>query len=421
LSSLYLVEVENGSTRRLTKPPDEKTRDENGAFSPNGRLLAFTRSGRWYQCGLYLLNLGADYRPLGEPRRLIDLGGQIDGLAWTADGKEIVYSFSSLGEAGFGESGNRLMRLRIDGDSLPKRLTFSGPEAIRPAISRQGSRMAFLRDLTDFDIWQIEAGKPMKRLISSTRTDADPQYSPDGKRVAFFSDRTGIGQIWACDRDGGNLVQLTSFETGRPGTPRWSPDGQGIAFDRLTLNGQRIYLMAADGGHVRRLTAGEESRDEAVPSWSRDGKWIYYASNVTGRNEIWRAPAQGGRGSQITHAGGLLAFESRDGGSVYYNKDGDPGLWVLRLGAAEESLVLKSTFGGAFDVTEDGVYYFAQHLAEGVTSLRFRNFKSGKDVEITAIRLLPGGGMSVSPDRKTILVSGTDHLESNVMVVDNFR
>ncbi len=82
---------------------------------------------------------------------------------------------------------------------------------------------------------------------------------------------------------------------------------------------------------------------------------------------------------------------------------------------------MKSIYGRAFYVTDDGLYYIVQHLDQGATSIRFRSFKTGKDVEITPVVLLPAGGMSVSPDKKTILVPGNVRIESNVMVVDNFR
>ncbi len=207
-SSLYLVDVENGSTRRLTTPPDEKTSDENAAFSPDDRLLAFTRSSRWYQCSLYLMRLGADYRPLGEPRLIRELDGTIDGLAWTADGKDVVYSFSNAGSWA-----NQLMRLRIETGAQPLALGFAGQQAVRPAISRRGNRLAYLQVLSDVDIWQIQPGKPPRSFVSSTRTDNDPQFGPDGKHVVFVSDRSGMAQIWGCDQDGGNQVQLTFFNT----------------------------------------------------------------------------------------------------------------------------------------------------------------------------------------------------------------
>ena len=170
-------------------------------------------------------------------------------------------------------------------------------------------------------------------FISSTRWEAAPQYSPDGQRVAFESNRTGSMHVWVCDADGGNPVQLTHFDSGHSGTPRWSPDGRWIAFDHQEEDGWRVYVMAADGGQVRRLA--EEKGDAAIPSWSGDGKWIYYASNGTGRYEIWKRPAQGGPAVQLTHNGGYVAFESRDGQSLYYSKMDSRGrwsVWVLPVG-----------------------------------------------------------------------------------------
>jgi len=86
-----------------------------------------------------------------------------------------------------------------------------------------------------------------------------------------------------------------------------------------------------DGGLPRRLTTA--SSDENVPSWSRDGRWIYFSSDRTGKRQIWKAPAEGGEAVQVTKQGGFSAFESPDGKFVYYTKDfregGEftPGIW----------------------------------------------------------------------------------------------
>jgi Tol biopolymer transport system component len=108
--------------------------------------------------------------------------------------------------------------------------------------------------------------------------------------------------------------------------------------------------MASDGGEVHRLTPAGES-DEIIPSWSRDGKWIYYGSNRTGPYEIWKAPAQGGKGTQVTHKGGFVAFDSRNDRSLYYTKNEDSGVWVLRGG--EERLLVESISDRSFDVMEE--------------------------------------------------------------------
>jgi Tol biopolymer transport system component len=105
--------------------------------------------------------------------------------------------------------------------------------------------------------------------------DTNPQFSPDGSRIAFTSSRNGQVEIWVCDSDGSNPVQLTELNrNSEGGTPRWSPDGRYLAFDSTKAGRSDIYVVPAQGGPVRRITP--EASHEDMPSWSRDGKWIYF-------------------------------------------------------------------------------------------------------------------------------------------------
>jgi dipeptidyl aminopeptidase/acylaminoacyl peptidase len=246
----------------------------------------------------------------------------------------------------------------------------------------------------------------------------NPQYSPDGRRVAYSSDRSGLQQVWVCDADGGDPEQLTRFDWGASGTPRWSPDGHWIAFDHQEDDGWRIYVVAPDGGQLRRLARDEG--DSVIPSWSRDGKWIYYSNNQTGRLEIWKRASQGGPGIQVTHNGGWVAFESYDGQLLYYEKYLSPALWVLPLASGKETKVLESVAFRNFVVVEDGIYYMLSPAANGATTVRFHSFETAQDKEIARVRDVYSG-LAVSPDRRTILFSVVARMGSNVMVVDNFR
>ncbi len=226
-------------------------------------------------------------------------------------------------------------------------------------------------------------------------------------------------QIWVCDKDGRDPVQLTHFDTGHSGTPRWSPDGRWIAFDRQLDEGWRIFVMASDGGQLRRLTV-DRGADEVIPSWSGDGKWLYYACNRNGGFQIWRAPAEGGNGTQLTHKGGLVAFESRDGRSIYYTGATNRALWTLPLSGGKERLVLDSVCARAFAVARDGIYYLA--CSDGGNSINFRRFATNQNEEIVPLKeAVDGMGLAVSPDRKTFLFTVWARNGSNVMVVDNFR
>ena len=199
-------------------------------------------------------------------------------------------------------------------------MVVGGDNAANPAISSRGNRLAYEQRSQNINIWQIEvptATQPSRsatKLIASTRADAGPQFSPDGTRIVFCSDRTGSYEIWVCDTAGSNLVQLTSF-----GGPCWdSAVVAGWPPHRVRWRIGGIHVIDVDGGPSRRVAS--EHSDGVVPSWSRDGQWIYFASPRTGRSEVWKVPAAGGQAVQITKRGGFAAFESQDGKSLYYAK-----------------------------------------------------------------------------------------------------
>jgi Tol biopolymer transport system component len=138
-------------------------------------------------------------------------------------------------------------------------------------------------------------------LIASTQRDIFPQYSPDGRRIAFYSNRSGSYEIWACDADGSKAAPVTLMKRGTTGSPRWSPDGSTIAFDSNETGRYQVYTVGAEGGKVRQITSG-------VPhfgsNWSRDGRWIYFASSEQGNEQVWKIPSQGGDTVQVTRNGG---------------------------------------------------------------------------------------------------------------------
>ena len=208
------------------------------------------------------------------------------------------------------------------------------------------------------------------RFIHSTRLEIAPQYSPDGKRIAFQSDRSGIWGIWISDADSSHSVDLFSQPGASAGTPRWSPDGQRIAFDLGPKENIDIYVIRASGGKPIRLTI--EPGDDMAPSWSRDGKWVYFASIRTGRYEIWKVSAGGGEATQVTRNGGGTAFESPDGKSVFFIKeDSLQGLWKMPVSGGEDNQVLPSVFARAFSLVNDGIYFIPAPAAGRKSSIQF--------------------------------------------------
>ena len=315
---LFVLSVASGERRRLTRPPAPALSDTNPAVSPDGRTLAFVRLISAGNAQLYVLPLSDDCQPNGEARRIDFSQPWVGSPAWTEDGREIVCECRpALGERHAVES------LLFQ---MPRDRCFwlrSGKTSLHPTLSRQGDRLVYaVYTGESTDIWRAEVSgrkRPgtVEKLIASTRGELNPQYSPDGSRVTFSSDRSGKFEIWVCNGDGSNPVQLTSLDASS-GTPRWFPDGRRIVFDSQKEGQAEIYVIDTDTRVPRRLTS--DPSDEAVPSVSHDGKWIYFSSTRTGRWEIWRQPAEGGEALQMTHEGGLIPLESHDGKVVYYQK-----------------------------------------------------------------------------------------------------
>jgi eukaryotic-like serine/threonine-protein kinase len=261
----------------------------------------------------------------------------------------------------------------------------------------------------------------MEPLIVSSLTDGNPQFSPDGNKIAFSSDRSGDAmEIWLARADGSGLVQMTNRLGQHQGTPRWSPDGRWIAFDSEGQDGHwDIYVIDASGGRPRRITFGPS--DQHVPSWSRDGKWIYFRSDRTGRTEIWRVPFAGGPPERVTANGGSMVFESADGKTLFYTKAGSSPLFARLVSGGPEQQMLPWVFNSAFAPVEDGIYFIGRKGDDLKYPLEFFQFSSNTSSLLTKIDGLVFIGLSVSPDRKTILFSKSEHNGANLFLIEDFQ
>ena len=418
---IFLLSVESGERRRLTRAPAKSIGDTGPAFSPDGRALAFKRTVSSGVNDIYTVPVTG-----GEPKRLTFDNRFTSAQAWTPDGREIVFASQR-------EGAPALWRMPASGGT-PQSVTGVGEGAYYLAISRQEHRLAYSKLSSDSNIWRIElpsASEPVHRpekLIFSTRQETSAQYSPDGNKIAFRSDRSGSDEIWVCDSAGANPLALTSFRGALTGTPRWSPDGQYLAFDSRPGGNADIYVIRATGGAPRRITA--ESSEEVVPSWSADGKWIYFASNRTGDWQVWRTPSEEGstgRPVQVTRQGGFAAFESSDGRWVYYAKGRDrAGLWKAPVEGGEETEIvpdLKAGYWGYWAVTENGIYFVDLKPKAGAAVELF-SFVTQRVRQIARLDRDPpfgDSGFSVSRNGRWVLYTQVDESGSDIMLVENFK
>jgi Tol biopolymer transport system component/tRNA A-37 threonylcarbamoyl transferase component Bud32 len=414
---LALLSMETGETRNLTSPPTKSAPDFSPAVSPDGRSVAFSRSAG-LSSDIYLLDLSDDLKLKGEPRRLTFLKHSSSDSVWSSNGLEIIFSSGALATQG------NLFRVAASGAGEPERLPFASG-VWGPATSRSGNRLVYEQWAADSNIWRLPlsgvgvASGSASKLIASTYYDEAAQYSPDGKRIAFESTRSGAHAIWVSDADGSNAVELVRHAGATCGTARWSPDGQHIAFDFDPEGNLDIYVIRASGGKPLRLTT--DPADDDAPSWSRDGKWVYFTSIRTGRPEVWKVPPTGGQAVQVTRNGGGTAFDSPDGKSIYYIKGRFSGsLWKMLVSDGAETEVLPFVYWRAFCIVNDGIYFIPERRADGRSSIQFLSFATNKVTTVAPV-LRSGEGLSVSPDGQFLLFSQRDEGGSDLMLVENFR
>ena len=190
-----------------------------------------------------------------------------------------------------------------------------------------------------------------------------------------------------------------------------------------------IWTIDVEGGSPRRLTQGPG--DDNVPSWSRDGRYVYFARGADGPSDVWRAPAAGGEAERVTHGGGFFSFESVDGKTLFFMRRMHPSpLLALPLAGGPEREIAKCVW--RFAVGPAGLYseecpaeQNAFNLAVVVlpeTPLFLRDPATGDGRLLGKLDRAQEAGLTVSPDGKTILFTKVaDNEGSDLMMIENFR
>jgi eukaryotic-like serine/threonine-protein kinase len=420
--AIFIESSLGGEKRRLTDPPPGFS-DLFPSLSPDGRQIAFVRQQDVYSGDLYVCDL-RDGQSAGPARRLTSDSRTTLSPAWTGDGREIVY-VAGVGGAGGGGL-TAIYRVPSSGGAT-QRLGGVGDYAVWVSTAPKANRLVYARSYADHNLYRMELpanGKPAgapEKFLSSTRREATPSFSPDGKRIAFWSNRSGTENIWVAEADGQNPVQLTSFTSGVAGTPQWSPDGKTIVFDARPEGQSDIYSIPADGGAPKRLTNHPES--DSVPGFSADGRWIFYQGRRSGEAHLFRIPAGGGEPVQMTQGSGQDPAASPDGKWIYFARgrslckippDGGQEIEVLPRG----SLIAQASF----TVRASGIYFVGPPDGDARTfPLRLLRFADGKTVELARLDRQPWLEFSVSPDEKRLLFTRLDSSINEIMLVEDFR
>ena len=353
----------------------------------------------------------------GEPHEVTLVKGPdvVAGLAWTANSESIVYTAPD----------GSLWRVQARG-GVPEKLTFAH-ETQTPTIARAGHRLAypevnFHRDIFRIDLaTPTEPARPPTRFISSTAGQLDARISPDGKRIVFESERSEHSEIWLCDQDGSNPVQITSL--GMSETPRWSPDSRQIVFSSRASGIAELYVVNADGGPPRKLATG--TPNAVTPFWSADGRWIYFSTETP--EAVWKVASEGGTAVRLTKDRGYYPQESADGERIFYVVRGDRyHIWSLPINGGDERHEdgmpsLRPQLSAAWAPAQNGIYFI-----DGFRAQFSVNYFNSSTRHVNRVSELPGlgsvwGGIDASVNNETLLYAGVGHREADIMLVEGFH
>jgi Tol biopolymer transport system component len=263
--------------------------DWSPAWAPDGRHLYFS-SGRGGTMSLWRVPIDeASGRALGEPEPLTTPALWTGHYSVANDGKRIAFETldwrSTLHRVAFDARAGKVT-------GLPIPIFHSTGRAIRDhAVSPDGEWVAFNRAGVQEDIFLARRdGTQYRRLTDDSFRDRGPTWSPDGKRLAFYSDRTGRYELWGIRPDGSGLEQLTARRENSLNIPTWDPDGSRVAV-ALQPTGWSFFYFGAGS----KLEREEPMTDIEAPnrfwplSWSADGRRL--AGLVIGRDGLASAIA----------------------------------------------------------------------------------------------------------------------------------
>ncbi|HYT69449.1 MAG TPA: hypothetical protein VEL51_23725 [Vicinamibacterales bacterium] len=284
-----------------------------------------------------------------------------------------------------------------------------------PALSPDGNLVAFAWsgevESGPTDIYVKAVGsEALQRLTDTPDSESGPAWSADGQSIAFV-------------RDGSNRHAVLISVGG------WSPDGALITFDAAIDGNTDVYVVGTDGGHLHRVTS--EASVDGVPSWSADGRWIYFSSTRAGVvPDVWRISRDGGEAIQMTRNGGFEPQESSDGRYLFYLDRYPAGLAiggtarVMRapLAGGPAAAVVDGVRPFLWSVTDSGIVFLTREPDSD--AIHLYRFSDQRVARVGRLGFRTAGifrYMTASRNGRWASASKMVRFESDLMRLDNFR
>jgi serine/threonine protein kinase/Tol biopolymer transport system component len=303
-----------------TPVTDDEAVDWNPVWSPDGRFLYFG-SNRGGTLNLWRVAVDeASGKPLGAPEPLTTPSRWSGWFSVAADGNHLAYlalnPMTSVESVAFDPVAGKTV-------GAPRTILRGSLVLLEPDISPDGQWIVLRSTGAQDDLYLLRPdGSALRQLTSDAYRDRTPMWSPDGKRIAFHSDRGGKYEAWTIQPDGSGLAQLTHSKGHDVLQPRWSPDGTRIAWQDGDHAGI-IELAGATGESNEDLPRISENLQFFPHGWSSDGRSIYGSALGAGSQNagIWRFSLDTRRYEKLIDAGSTPSL-LKDGRRLLYEHQG---------------------------------------------------------------------------------------------------
>lgn len=334
---IWMVDTRGRNPRQLTSDVSEAIVHLRPRWSPDGSSIVFQNVER-VKFDVRVVNVAS-----GKMDWITDDMVQDVYPEWSRSGKEIFFS-------SFRSGGLNLWAVAAiagSGDLHGRQLTTGAGQDVQAAVAPDGSRLVYTNIRLNADIWRLPVDPSDGRVTASPEPlivgayeESRGAWSPDGRRIAFNSDRSGEMNIWIYSITDHSFVQVTRG-AGGDFQPNWSPDGSRLAFFSARSGRPDLWTVDLNTGTLTQLTSGPSLKIN--PFYSPDGMHIAYHADAAGRLEPWVMRSDGTHLRKLAdmEVGGHFMRWSRDGRSVLFRSThpSSPGIWTAPLHASEPAFV----------------------------------------------------------------------------------